>query len=316
MLRTFILLIPVVFSSFDVWGAVLNKNGTPLPEVTRIFEKFTPDLGPTPSLAELNKIAQKDFLRPAKTERLSKKAIEHYKALCSPLSLQDQNEIIDDFRKIGDIEAVYPLYSKPNYILIQGSTISSLRERIMFLASLVETEKIALLPESKIVFLMGDRDLFDYETKAVLLNPAPFKERAVWQKPEKLPANECDLGELAWEQLDLPSPLREKTPIFVRAAKKPDAPRAQTEDTVREFLEKNNLPKKSRFLVISGNPFVYYQKKVTELMFKKLGYSNKGFSFESVGDGADVNKYNKCIAIGMLMDNLARTLYTETKFIE
>jgi hypothetical protein len=316
MLRISITFIIMAFSSFDVWGVVLNKKGAPLPEVTRIFEKFIPKLGPTPSLTELNKLAQKDFLRPAKTERLSKEAIVHYKKLCAPLSLKTQDEIMDGFRKIGDIDPVYPLTTEPNYVLIQGSTISDLRERIMFLASLVNKKKIALLPETKIVFLLGDRDLFKSETKEILLNPAPFKQSEDWTVPKTLPRNELDLGEFAWKQLDLPPVLKGKSPLFVKAPKKPGAPRAQTEDCVRKFLEQQDIPVHSRFMIISGNPFIYYQKRVTELVFKKLGYANKGFVFEAVGNAPDVNKFDKCITIGILMDNLARTLYTETQFLK
>lgn len=315
MLRTLISFILVILSSVDGWSAIQKEDRGSCPEVAQIFMKFTPNLGPAPSLTELNTPAQKSFLRPAKSERLSKKAIEHYKALCSHLSPQDKEEIIDNFRKIGDIDPVYPLYTKPNYILIQGSTISSLRGRIMFLTSLIEKNKITLLPTTKIVFLMGDRALFNSETKEILLNPTPFKRRVNWKTPEKLPTNECDLGEFAWGQLDLPSVLRAKTPIFVKASKKPGAPRAQTEDCVRAFIEQHNIPENSRFLVISENPFIYYQKKVTELMFKTLE-PHKGFIFEAVGNGFNLNQYNKCIIIGILMDNLARTLYTEKQFLK
>jgi hypothetical protein len=305
-----------IFSSFCAWGVILDEEGKPHPEVIKICRKFQPDLGEMSSLEELNKVGQEKFLRPAKTERLSKEAIQHYQRLCSSLSPEDQLEILEAFRRIGDIEPVYPLRKDPNYILIQGSTISNLRERIMFISFLLEKEKIKLLPNTKIVFLMGDRKLFDSETKEVLLDPTPFKLRQDWQHPEILPTNELDLGEFAWGQLDLPRELQEQTPIFVKAAKKTDALRAQTEDCVKEFLEKHDVPEKSTFLVISGNPFVYYQKRVTELMFKKSGHSGKGFSFEAAGDTANTEEVKQVIAIGILMDNLARTLYTETQFLK
>ncbi|MBY0293501.1 MAG: hypothetical protein K2W92_09490 [Alphaproteobacteria bacterium] len=309
-------LLCIVFS-FGAGGVVLDEKGQPHPEVIRIFEIFQFNLGPSPSLETLNRIGQKEFLRPAKTERLSKESIEHYKKLCSQLSPQDQDEILDHFRRIGDIEAVYPFRKDPNYILIQGSTLSSLRERIMFFVFLVEKEKIKLLPNTNIIFLMGDRDLFASETKEVLLNPAPFKLRKEWRIPKVLPTNELDLGEFVWKQLDLPPALQKQTPIFVKAPKKPNAPRAQTEDCVTEFLKKHDVPEQSTFLVISGNPYVYYQKRVTELMFKKRGYGNKRFSVEAVGDATPIHENDdKFITIGILLDNLARTLYTEIQFLK
>lgn len=315
MFQILISLIIFFCSSCNVWGDVLNKNGYPLPEVIKIGKKFQPDLPFNASLEKLNKLGQEKFLRPAKSERLSEKAIEHYKALCSHLSSQDQRDIVDSFRKIGDIKAVYPLHRNPDYILIQGSTISELRKRIMFFASLVEKGKIVLSPKTKIVFLMGDRGLFASETREVLLNPAPFKQRKGWQPPDTLPTNELELGEFAWAQLDLPPFLQEKIPLFVKAPKKLNATRAQTEDCVRAFLEREKVAENASFLIISSNPYVYYQKRVTELMFKKAGFANKGFRFEAAGNGTNLKEGDKIITIGILMDNLARTLYTETQFM-
>lgn len=311
---TLLSLMIALFSPLALSASVLNDDGSPRTEVIQIFEKFNPQIGPNPSLADLNAIAQKEFLRPAKSERLSKEAIAHYMALCSKLSAQDKDQIIENFRKIGDIDTVYPTNKNPDYILIQGSTIADLRGRLAFLGSLVNENKLSITPHTQIVFLLGDRKLFDSETKEVLLNPAPFKAKADWKVPENLPTNEMDLGEFAWNQVDLPAALASKTPLFIKAAKKPDAPRAQTEDCVRAFLEQHKIPNNATFLVVSGNPFVYYQKRVTELMFKKLGQADKGYRFEAIGDGPDVNKYDKSVGIGVLMDNLARTLYTEVQY--
>lgn len=313
---TLLSLMITLFSTLTLSASVLNDDGSPRAEVIQIFEKFTPQVGKNPSLVDLNTIAQKEFLRPAKTERLSKEAIAHYMALSSKLSDQDKDQIIENFRKIGDVDTVYPIDKKPDYILIQGSTIADLRARLTFLGSLVAEQKLIIEPHTQVVFLLGDRKLFDSETKEVLLNPAPFKARADWKAPEILPTNELDLGEFAWNQVDLPADLASKTPLFIKAAKKPDAPRAQTEDCVRTFIEQHKIPNTATFLVVSGNPFVYYQKRVTELMFKKVGHFQypRKYRFESTGLGPDVNKYDKSIGIGILMDNLARTLYTEVQY--
>lgn len=327
MFRISLVSLFTLFFSCNLWGAVLNESrnhhrevgavlnieGKPLPELVNIFQKFKPDLRPNPTLSYLNQIGQEEFLRPLNAERLSKEAIEHYKKLCSSLSFQDQNEILNNFKKIGDIEAIYPLYMDPDYILIQGSTLSSLRERLMFLASLVGEKRIILSPKIRIVFLMGERSLFDTETPEAFLNPTPFKLREGWLPPENLPRNEIDLGEFTWEQVELPSELRALNPLFIKARKKPTATRAQTEDCVKEFVETQDIPQGSTFLIISENPYIYYQKKVTELMFKKLGYEHKNLHFEAVGKGMSTNSTHPFIIIGLLMDNLARTLYTETK---
>ncbi|MBY0500564.1 MAG: hypothetical protein K2P93_00995 [Alphaproteobacteria bacterium] len=317
----------VLFFSCQVWGAVLNESrnyrpevgavlnieGKPLPEVVIIFQKFKPDLMAQPTLSYLNKIGQEEFLRPLNAERFSKEAIEHYKKICSCLSIQDRDNIINSFKKIGNIDAIYPLHKNPDYVLIQGSTLSNLRERLMFFASLVTEKRVMLSSETRIVFLMGDRNLFDVETPEVLLNPTPFKLREGWLPPKALPMNEMDLGEFTWEQLDIPSELRDLKPLFIKAQKKPAAARAQTEDCVKEFVETQVVPEGSSFLIISENPYIYYQKRVTKLMFKKLGYEHKNLQFEAVGKGMKINSDNQVIIIGLLMDTLARTLYTETK---
>lgn len=297
-----------------VWGDILDKEGNLRSEVLQVCRVFYPGFTSHPSLEELNIVAQKEFLRPKNSERLSQEAIAHYEKLCAPLSPADQDTILNIFREIGDIDAVYPIYKKPQYILIQGSTISNMRERLMFFASLVEEGRIMLSPDTKIVIATGDRALFDSETEQVLLEPTPFKLREGWKRPDTLPTNELDLGEFSWDQLDLPQFLRERTPLFVKAPKKPGAVRAQTEDAMRSFIENEKILDGSTFLVISSNPFVYYQTRVTEGMFKKLGYGNKGFSFEGAGFAANVGGYEKSTAIGILLDNLARTLYVEKQF--
>src|SRR5439155_10757233 len=121
MLKIMAPLIFSIFTSFYAWGDVLDTDGNPHSEVINIYRKFQPNLGPNPSLEELNEIGQKKFLRPARSERLSKEAIEHYQRLCVPLSPQEQQDILKLFREIGDVETVYPLHEDPNYILIQGS---------------------------------------------------------------------------------------------------------------------------------------------------------------------------------------------------
>lgn len=312
MVRVFLACMLTLFP-FSLLAVEGEVDRLPISDIGNICRAFDPHVPQNASLYELNTLAQEKFLRPAKTERMSKEAVAHYHALCASLSPQEQKAVIDAFRKLGVIEAIYPQYREPDYIHIQGSTLQNLRERIMFLASLVEEGKITLRPETKIVFLMGDRKLFDSETEEVLLNPAPFKLSADWKRPQDLPTNELDLGELAWAQLELPLALREKKPIFLKAAKKPNEIRAQTEDCVKEFLALYPIPKKASILVISSNPFVDYQKKVTELIFKKAGYAGTGLRFEAAGEAMAVGGRDPCITLGLLMDNLARTLYTEVQ---
>lgn len=316
------------FVSSDA-GGLFDADGRISPEVRRIFSAFQDALLTSqklpqetikgiletdrPTIQHFNLLAQDKFLRPQGSERMDRRAQAHYRELCAHLSTAQKADIISLFQTIGDIDPVYPVYKTPDYILIQGSTVANMRERIMFLAELVSQRRIVLLPRAEIVFLAGERALFDTETPEVLTNPEPFPVRLGWEPPHDLPVDERGAARMVWEQLDLPAELRYKFPFFVEAPKKQGAQRAQTEDCVRAWLE-SPLTGKGACLILSSNPFVRYQTKVTEMIFKRLGV--EGFTLEGVGSKAKVDEYPQDLVIGILMDNLARTLYVENAIRE
>lgn len=320
-----------IFTSAD--AAVLDAQGKPSKEVRQIVKDFSHYLWTRKdvdqkivkkivsnkeiSLAELNTLAQTAFLRPKGSERLSPEALTSYKKLCSWLTKKDKQEILNLFAKIGDIEEVTPSphESMPDYILIQGSTVPNMRERLMFLASMVESNKINIQGSTTIVFLAGQRALFPSETKEVLLNTSPYKPNTQWKlEEENLPTNEVDAAHLVWDQLELPETLRSKTPIFIKAEKKAGAARAQTEDCVISWLSQGNV-KQGLYLIISNNPYIFYQQRVTELKFHQAGYK-EGYRIKSLGASASINEDSLDTTIGIFMDNLAREIYTENQFIK
>lgn len=151
---------------------------------------------------ELNALAQTYFLRPKDTERMSSEAIQHYKKLCAGLSSHQKQQIINLFYNLGYITSIYPKKnSTPDIILIQGTTVSSMRERLMFLAKNIEKGIIHLKPETEIVFLVGERSLFSTETKEVLVNPSPYIKDPKWHIPKILPFDEREASKLIWDQL-------------------------------------------------------------------------------------------------------------------
>jgi hypothetical protein len=307
-------------------GGILDAEGEISLEVRKVFSAFqnlllTSEKFPQakikdilecddPTVQDLNTLAQDKFLRPQGSERIDAKAQAHYHELCAHLSTAQKDDIINLFRAIGDIDTVYPENKNPDYILIQGSTVPNMRERIMFLAELVTQGHINLLPDAEIIFLAGERTLFDTETPHVLTHTEPFQMREGWQPPRNLPGDEREAAKMVWEQLDLPSQLRSKQPLFVEAHKKQGSKRAQTEDCVRAWVE-NPRTRPGSCIVVSSNPFVNYQTRVTTMILKQL--KHEGFKLEGVGSPASVDKYPQDIAIGILMDNLARTLYTENR---
>lgn len=293
-------------------ASILESNDAPRREVISIFEIMGFPADQKPTLENLNAYGQEHLLRPSKSERLSPEAIAFYKKLLRDKMDADKTLLLNLFEQVGDIKAIYPSDRPVNYILIMGSTVGSMRARLMFLAQLFEEGKIQADPNVPIVFLTGDRELFKSETPEILLDPAPFALNPDWKAPKKLPTNEMQLGEFIWEQLQLPDSLRAHTPIFVKSPKRADEKRAQTDDTVLAWLDGYHV-EPGHCLIISENPFVYYQELVTRVVFQRVKPEAKGFTFEAVGPSNREADREIDVNLGILLDNLVRTLYLQVQ---
>ncbi|HBN22146.1 MAG TPA: hypothetical protein DD412_02770 [Holosporales bacterium] len=273
----------------------------------KIFQAFKAKLTAESSLEEMNAFAQANFLRPRGYERLAPETISHYKALVEGRLTQEEQDIIYKvFEDLGELKDVYPLIKKADYVLIMGSTVESMRARIMFFNRLVAEGKITLQPTTQIVFLSGDRPLLPSENATVLTSSTFNPLREGWIAPEALPENEVDLAPFLWKQLELTPVLLSYEPVYVNAPKKDGTHRATTADTVEAFA-RNHRPTPGHVLIISENPFVRYQGLVTETLF--LQKNLKAFTFESVGPMHRVKDVPLYIRLGGLLDNFARTLY-------
>jgi len=303
---------PEIIKIFFFFSHILNESSYIFPE-TRLQQIFEEREATT---QELNTLAQAHFLRPKNAERMSNEAIQHYKKLCSGLSKQQKEKIINLFYNLEYIASIYPKRNtNPDIILIQGSTVPNMRERLLFLAKNVEEGIIHLKPETQIVFLVGERPLFSTETKEILINPSPYLKDPNWHIPNILPHDEREASKLIWAQLKLPLSLKEKKPIFIEATKQQDLARAQTMDCVQLWLQKMTPQDHQKVLMISNNPYIQYQKNVTELGIAKAGF-NKLFDVEGAGRSFDINDQDIDITIGILMDTLARVLYVENQLQE
>ena len=299
-----------IIKIFFFFSHIFNGSLNVLSE-TRLQEIFEQK---NATIQELNALAQKHFLRPKNAERMSTKAIEHYKKLCSGLSLIQKKQIISLFYDFGYISSIYPKNNmNPDIILIQGSTVQNMRERLMFLAKIIQKDVVHLKKETQIVFLAGERKLFPTETKEVLLNPEPYVLNLKWSSPKILPKDEREAAKLVWNQLELPLVLREKTPLFIEATKQQGETRAQTMDCIQLWLQHNIPQSQKKVLMVSNNPYVQYQMNVTELGILKAGLSDY-FDVEGIGRSFDVNEDEDIdITIGILMDTLARVLYVKNQ---
>ncbi|AIK96321.1 hypothetical protein [Candidatus Odyssella acanthamoebae] len=294
----------------EAQASVTDKKGAILPEVLNIasFFNYTPSDSNSYDIAHLNTFAHKTFLRPHGSERYEDRAIQHYKKLCAMLSLGQKQKLIESFRKLGGIDPLYPKKKDPDYIVIQGATVPAMRERLMFLVKLIEDKKIKLSVNTKIIFLVGERALFQSETPDVLLNPSPYEKDPNWQRPDHLPTDEREAAKFIWFQLKLPAALRDLQPHFTDAQKNPGNSRAQTQDCIQMWLKTDHV--KGNLLMVSSNPYINYQESVVKLAIKKAGLENN-IQIDSVGPGMTIENTDIDIVLGIALDTLARTIFTE-----
>lgn len=282
--------------------------------VQKIFEVVQPDLEKsgfhyndslTPE--DRNNIAQAVFLRPAGQERQNLSGKQKFGAYST--------QLYPLFKELGDIDPVLPKQESYDYILINGSTVKNMRERLKTLVDLVTSQKITITPNTSIVFLSGERDLFtpdkegDLNNTSVLgLNP-DFKETIH-------PKTEYEAARWIWHQANLPDSLKATSPHFINAPKikttdksgKVILSRPTTATTVKTWLESN--PKPGICLCISSQPFVYYQTLTTDNL---VNADHQIFQVEGTGESSCKNLGDFSKHVDIFMDNLARTIYTETK---
>lgn len=284
---------------------IVQGKGLPKETIASILDTHTPVSNI--ALKDLNDIAQVVFLRPSNMERKDTKA---YNEQFLPYTTQ---AVLDLFDVIGDLRPVYPKSNHYSYILLNGSTVANMRQRLKTLVDFVETKKIHIQPETQVIFLTGERDLFPEENEAQFTDPNPLKQDPSWQKPNVLPVTEDKAAEWIWNQSKLPDSLRKATITFVRAKKNPDGKRPTTFDTIQAWIN-GYKPKPGTCLSISSQPFVYYQEATIYGVFKKAGLLEQGFSVEGIGLGVEngsLDYFRENIAI--VLDNFARTIYTEVQ---
>lgn len=310
-----ICLLPIKASIYDP-----SYSGQINPKIIQIFNLFLEEkkFSEKTDLLELNNFAQKNFIRPKMSERSSPEAYSYYENLFNLWKEKKEeriNEIIKIFTEMGDIGEVLPSknFKAPDYIVIPGSTIHNMRERLAFVDNIVK-KKLIDISKTQIVFSIGYRKLFPSETKEELVNPAPYAKNPSWQAPEKLPDNENDCAEFIWEQMELSAELRAKYPIIIKANVAENANRATTEICARDFWN-NKYIKPGKVLVISSNPFIEYQLGIFGLQLKHSQRLDKD-QFTLAGSGPapvfPLDKIDsKILGVGILLDNLARSIYTE-----
>ena len=282
--------------------------------VQEIFETVKPELEKsgfqyhnTLTPDERNKVAQALFIRPAGQERQSLSGQQKF----APYS----DQLYPLFKQLGDIDSISPLNTDYDYILINGSTVKNMRERIQTLVTLIRSKKIRLTSKTTIVFLAGERDLFSPDKEGDLTDTSVLGLNPKFKAPTT-PRTEYEAAQWIWQQADLPDPLRSASIRFINAPKIQITDksgqiiwsRPNTASTIKTWLE--SKPKPGTCLCISSQPFVYYQTLTTDSL---LNADHHEFHVEGTGESLCKNLEDFSNHVDVFMDNLARTIYTETK---
>ena len=314
----------------SVESKVIEKNQIS-PTIIEIFKKFIPvytkeeqesfnSLNPydiTNATIILNKLAQKYFLRPGHLSRLQPHELTEYysKNLFPGKSTQEIESLCatmyDLFSTSGYLQPISPSYKHPQTVLILGSTIMNMWERINFFNELVEKGAMTISESTKIIICVGERPLLDYEIKDL--------EKLQTQHSSSLQKNiqdEREAGEIIMKIFPFSTKINHQNIYVVATEKKPNTPRATTADTIDAWMNSDHF-NQNNILVISNNPYVEYQKETVFLSLISHNLSIEESSLDQMGFGSRLTSSTFTIKdVGIYLDNLARTIYTLTKIHE
>lgn len=250
------------------------------------------------TLASIVDATQKAWLRPAGVERWQMgDTYEELAPKIAPL-----------FNKLGILTEVRPTKKEYDYGVILGALVSRVRQR---LASALQTWKEGVRFK-KLVFLVGARPLDpEKESERDLYNATnkflPIK--AGWTRPEVAPTTETEMARMVFDQAALPEDFKDAVTVqFIDTPmqKLPNGEfrRPNTGDTVTQWLDdKDTTP--GSVLAFSNQPYVDYQDAVLRTLLPE------SFAVETVGAQGSGNE-----PVGVVLDNLARWLYQEQKYLQ
>ena len=274
----------------------LTEEGIVRPEVIEILKEL--GYKGKKDIFSVNEYAQTHLLRPPGKERWDLQ--DH------SVSDARKKKVRDTFNKLGILSEKSPSYhDRFDHILILGATVNRMRERVSFLKDQINKG----LKYKKIYFLTGERPLDpaqENDSALFALTEDQSKYlRKKWKKSESRPATESAAARLVWDQVmpaTLPGPVFIDTPMS--GTKRPT-----TSDTIATWLKTN--PEQGRVLAISNNPFISYQHTVIlqSLLEGQFLTKSQFYLLETVGSGANPDKTGYHVSL----DNLARTLYSETQ---
>lgn len=233
-------------------------------------------------LAEaLNLSPQEDLVAQTQKHWLRKPGQERWEMV--ELSSEKRAFVLDWATQQGFFNAWRPSKISYDKGLILGATTHRMQMRLNFLKQLWE-EGVRF---QEIVWLTGDR-------------PLDPKVDGLTDRCQ----NESEAAHIIWGETDLPTEMRSLPVVFVAVPMKQEGKalrRPNTEDTIVAWLQNSSKPCSALF--ISDQPFCGYQFAVINAALPK------DYLFDVAGQG--VNPMNHSSAAAIVLDSIARWIYTE-----
>lgn len=291
---------------FTLQATAFNLTTITMPQghLTKHVQDILITLGESPRLtpSQAEQLLEEKFGRKGTQERQTltrKERVETNKEHLWPL-----------FRKLGMIDAVPPSDEHFDYVVILGSTLENMRNRLRFLNLLISSQSLNISSKTKFFIAAGNRALFPHEDP--LNSPLPFRKG--WERTYPLPKTEGEGGDWVVNQVVESPDIRNrfKTLIAPKRFEEEEKKwvRPHTGNTITVLLREvgNNL-KGKRFLFISSNPYVFYQYAIIAREFMDNGLSPS--MVEVVGKESSSN-----ISGTLLLDNVRNTIKREIEVYE
>lgn len=248
---------------------------------------------PDPSeltITQINQWAQNNLLR--RGERWEEQTIkfEELKPRIKPL-------LID----LGFVNATSAHIHHYQGAIVHGALLPRVRLRLSYLVEQWEQG----VRFSHLYFFSGERRLEEqHENRQTLMHPegSPLKIRKDWNEPSTLPATECEMAQLVWDQSELPEDMREQVTIhFINAPMKKDPKserliRPTTDDTVEEWVK--SAPPEGCYLAVTNAPYINRQDLVVRTI------APDEYCFDTIGSGAGEQE-----KMAIFLDEVARLIF-------
>lgn len=267
-------------------SSTLHTDGIPTVQFKKLLAAL--ELNETLTGKALVDATQQAWLRKAGSERFEMRTDQKYK----------NDSVISMLQQLGFVDTVSPVEKKYDQIIVHGASMKTFKDRVAFLIKQYRRGVRC----KKIVFLTGDRPLFDHETAECLAQDHPvftIKEGWVFDVTQPF-KTEADMARQVWAQADMPKKMRNIPVEWIVCPMKGSA-RPTTDDTVRAWLK--TAQDASRVLAISNQPHVIYQDEVVRTLIPAT------ITLETVGRGIARHELEPSV----VLDSITRTLYTWSK---